>query len=57
MDVLFGRIDRAAPTIIGADAWFDRWNADRFELREECVRTFGNEVLTLLTLTDARMLE
>lgn len=57
MDVLFGRIDKAAPTIIGADAWFDRWNADRFELREECVRGFDNEVLALLTLTDGRMLE
>ncbi len=57
MDVLFGKIERAAPTIIGADAWFDRWNADRFELREECVRGFDNEVLALLTLTDGRMLE
>ncbi|NIJ35997.1 hypothetical protein FHR22_000646 [Sphingopyxis panaciterrae] len=57
MDILFGGIERAVPTIIGADAWFDRWNADRFELREECVKAFGNDVLALLTLTDARMLE
>ena len=57
MDVLHGKTDRARPTIIGADAWFDRWNADRFELTEECVRGFGNDVLTLLTLKDQAMLE
>lgn len=57
MDVLYGKIDRARPTIIGADAWFDRWNADRFELTEECVKGYGNDVLALLTLTDQAMLE
>ena len=57
MDVLYGKTDRARPTIIGADAWFDRWNADRFELTEECVRGFGNDVLALLTLKDQAMLE
>ena len=57
MDVLYGKIDRARPTIIGADAWFDRWNADRFELTEECVKSFGNDVLNLLTLTDQKMLD
>lgn len=56
MDVLYGKIDQARPTIIGADAWFDRWNADRFNLTEECVKGFGNDVLTLLTLTDQKML-
>ncbi len=57
MDVLYGRTDRARPTLIGADAWFDRWNADRFELTEECIRSFGSDVLALLTLKDQRMLE
>ena len=57
MDVLYGKTDRARPTIIGADAWFDRWNADRFELTEECVKGFGNDVLALLTLKDKAMLE
>ena len=57
MDVLYGKTDWARPTIIGADAWFDRWNADRFELTEECVKGFGNDVLALLTLRDQAMLE
>ncbi|MDR6790243.1 MULTISPECIES: ImmA/IrrE family metallo-endopeptidase [Sphingomonas] len=52
MDVLYGKIDRSRPTIIGADAWFDRRGADRFELTEECVKGFGNDVLALLTLKD-----
>lgn len=56
MDVLYGKADRARPTIIGADAWFDRWNADRFELTEECVKGFGSDVLALLTLKDQAML-
>ena len=57
MDVLYRKTDHARPTIIGADAWFDRWNADRFELTEECVRGFGSDVLALLTLKDRAMLE
>ena len=57
MDVLYGKVDRARPTIIGADAWFDRWGADRFELTEECVKGFGNDVLALLTLEDQAMLK
>ncbi len=52
MDVLYGKTDRSRPTIIGADAWFDRWNAERFDLTEACVKGFGNDVLALLTLTD-----
>lgn len=52
MDVLYGKIDGSRPTIIGADAWFDRRGADRFELTEECVKGFGNDVLALLTLKD-----
>ena len=57
MDVLYSRVDRAGPTLIGADAWFDRWDADRFNLMEETVKGHGDEALTLLTLTDAGMLD
>ncbi|MET1111760.1 MAG: hypothetical protein ABWX67_09575 [Allosphingosinicella sp.] len=57
MDVLYGRAGRSAPSLIGADAGFDRWNADRFDLREQSVKGHGDEVLSLLTLTDADMLE
>lgn len=57
MDVLYGKYNRGKPTIIGADAWFDRWNADRFEVREECIKGYGQDVLALLTITDAEMLD
>jgi hypothetical protein len=56
MDVLYGKTDRMRPTIIGADAWFDRRGADRFELTEECIKGFGGDVLALLTLKDQAML-
>jgi len=57
MDVLYGKIGRSAPSLIGADAWFDRWNAERFNLVEQSVKGHGDEVLTLLTLTDGAMFD
>lgn len=58
LDVLFGRApnDRF-PHKIGADAWFDRWEAQKFELTEQSMRTGDDEVLTILTLSDSDMLE
>ena len=56
MTVLYGDAERSSPEIIGADAWFDRWNADRFTITEQSIKAFGGEVLTLLTLKDAEML-
>lgn len=49
--------DDSLPHKIRADAWFDRWDSDRFELLEQTVRTGPQETLSLLTLTDHRMLE
>lgn len=49
--------ENGRPTKIGADAFFDRFDADRYELLEETIRTGQREVLTLLTITDADMLE
>jgi hypothetical protein len=57
MDVLYSKVDRAGPTLMAADAWFDRRDAERFDLMEETIKGFGDEVLTLLTLTDAKMLD
>lgn len=42
---------------IGADAWFDRYDADRFEVREQTVRYLGNCSLTLVVLDDDKMLD
>lgn len=57
-DILFGsQSDDRSPHRIGADAWFDCRGADGHELTEETVRTGPHEVLTLLVLTDAGMLQ
>jgi hypothetical protein len=56
--VLFGRKpDDPIPRKIGADAWFDRRDADRFEVHEQTCRTGPDEVLTLILVSDPEMLE
>jgi len=44
-------------TLIGADAWFDRFDADRYEIFEQSVRAGKDEVLTFLTFKSREMLE
>jgi hypothetical protein len=57
-DVLFGgQAEQSFPAVIGAEAWFDRDEAARYELREQTIRVSSNEILTLLLITDGRMLE
>lgn len=56
--VLFGRQpDDRMPHKIGADAWFERLEAERYELQEQTIRTADDETLTLVLITDAEMLE
>ena len=56
-DILFdGKPDCHSPRKVGADAWFDRRGADRYELREQTIRTDDDEVLTLLLIEDDHML-
>lgn len=58
MDVLYGRKpDNSHPRKIGADAWFDRREAERYEVLEESVRIGSAEVLTLISFNDEEMLE
>jgi hypothetical protein len=52
-----GRPDDTTPGRIGAEAWFDRWEAQKYEVHEQTVRTGSDEVLTLVLITDPRMLE
>jgi hypothetical protein len=52
-----GRPDDTVPRRIGAEAWFDRWEAQKYEVHEQTVRTGSDEVLTLVLITDPRMLE
>ena len=57
-ELLFGQgQEQAYPRLIGADAWFDRHEAERYDLQEHSVRTGDDEILTLLILTEDGMLE
>jgi hypothetical protein len=57
-DVLFGnRSDDPMPRKVGADAWFDRRDAERYEVQEQTIRTRSDEILTLLLFSDPAMLE
>lgn len=56
--VLFGRQGNdPMPRKIGADAWFDRDEAQRYEVQEQTFRTGSDEILTLVLIRDAAMLE
>jgi hypothetical protein len=47
-DVLFGaREEDSFPRKIGADAWFDRWEAERYDVHEQTIRISDEEILTL----------
>ena len=56
-DVLFGNKDEPRPRLIGADAWFDRWNADRLQIYEHTVRIGDDTILTTLSWKDDEILE
>lgn len=57
MDVLHGKCERTPRTLIGADAWFDRREAERYEVFEQTVRIATGDALTLLTFKSSEMLE
>jgi hypothetical protein len=57
-DILFGtRSDDAMPHKIGADAWFDRSEAQYYEIQEQTIRSGDRRILTLLTISHDRMLD
>lgn len=57
-DVLHGnKAAEAFPSKIGADAWFDRWNAERYMVQEQSIQTTSDEILTLVLITDPAMLK
>jgi hypothetical protein len=45
------------PRKIGADAWFDRPEAARYEVHEQSTRISADEILTLVLIGDEAMLE
>jgi hypothetical protein len=57
-DMLFGKASEMAhPRKIGADAWFDRAEARKFEILEQSFALPGDEVAALLIFQDEEMLE
>lgn len=56
--VQFGQLrEQRQARKVKASAWFGIRDAERFDIREETVRSTGGETLTLLSLEDHRMLE
>lgn len=55
-EALHSGVDKAQPMLIGADAWFDRREAEQREVFEQTVRAGNGEVLTLLTFKNHGML-
>jgi Zn-dependent peptidase ImmA (M78 family) len=56
--ILFGKApDDPHPRRIGADAWFDRWEASGFDVQEQTIRILPDRILTIVALTDQRMLK
>jgi hypothetical protein len=56
--ILFGKApDDPVPRKIGADAWFDRWDAEKYVVYEQTIRTAADEILTLVLINDPDMLE
>lgn len=56
-DVVFGSESRTRRALMNADSWFDRREAERFQIYEQTVRGPSNTSLTLLTIGDGDMLE
>lgn len=57
-DIVFGKAaDSLKPMKIPAQAWFDRREAEEFEVFEQSIRMNGQEVLSIITLFDEEMLE
>ena len=57
-ELLFGHgAEQAHPRLMSAEAWFDRSDAQRYQLHEQSVRTAEDEILTILLLSDDDMLE
>lgn len=49
--------EQPAPRKIGADAFFDRRGADRFEVEEQSFKVAEREIMTLIHFRDHDMLE
>lgn len=56
-DLLFGSAsEQAFPRKVGADAWFDRSEAERYEVREQSIRISDGEILSIIFIDNDEML-
>lgn len=57
-DMLFGSaVEQARPRIVGADAWFDRPEAKRYDVLEHSYRLPNGEIATLVLIEGDAMLQ
>ena len=61
MNVLFNQnvapVSTTRLNSVSAEAWFDRYNAGRYEIKEQTFKVGQKEILTLLIIDDEEMLE
>src|SRR3546814_10026657 len=57
LDVLHGTKDRTRRSLIGADAWFDRREAERYEVYEQNVRMSTGDALSLVVIKSSGMVD
>jgi hypothetical protein len=56
-EVLFrGGKEQAFPRKVDADAWFDRRDADKYEVCEQTIKTGDDEILSIILIEDEDML-
>jgi Zn-dependent peptidase ImmA (M78 family) len=56
-DMLFRDAEEQTfPRKIGADAWFDRRDADKYEVREQTIKIGDDEILSIILIDDEGML-
>lgn len=56
-DVMRGDMPFSRMSIVGADAWFDEEGAGKYEIKEQSIKTYADEILVLLRITDEEMQE
>lgn len=56
-ETLHGPCGRSRRALVGADAWFDRRDADRFEVYEQAIQIVAGEVLALVVIKSPEMLD
>lgn len=56
-EVLYGQEKSSRRVLMGAEAWFDRWFAKKYQIYEETRQITDGEILTFLILKDDAMLD